>query len=341
MKNSVLLFGGSSDERLVSVASAQNLATQFDFAELWFVFKNNQIAKIEKQELLEHSNPFKNELVPRNTPFVQSLEEAIPTLKDKVVFMGFHGTQGEDGAIQALFEKNKIAFTGTGSQASYLCFEKTEAKKVLRSLNLNLAEEIILDTKSNSNIDATVTDFFKKHKKIVIKPIANGSSIGLHIVSTDQDLQKALQDIRQSSHPHFMAEKFISGRELTIGVIEKNNQLLALPPSEVIVTAGSSFDYDGKYLGKNTKEITPADLTANQIQQAQQLALSAHKHLKCYGYSRTDAILADDKIYFLETNTLPGVTKASFIPQQLSAAGISMKDFIENQMKLALQRYDH
>ena len=115
MKNPILLFGGGSDERLVSVASAQNLAAQFVFDELWFVFQDGRISKIEKAELLQHKNPFKSPLTPSSKPFVDSIQNPLPLLTGKTVFMGFHGTQGEDGYIQSLFESNKIAFTGSGS----------------------------------------------------------------------------------------------------------------------------------------------------------------------------------------------------------------------------------
>lgn len=339
MKNPLLLFGGNSDERFVSVASAQNLASQFAFSELWFVLPEGHICKIEKTELLQHKNPFKNPLTPSTKPFVESIQSALPRFNDKTVFMGFHGTQGEDGFIQSLFESKKIAFTGSGSEASRLCFNKTAAKQILQKYDVPVAPQLVIDLKKDKDFENALTDFLSANLKIVIKPVANGSSIGLHIVDKVDSLKSALMEMKKSSESLFMAEKFIKGRELTIGVTERNGQLIALPPSEVLVIEGSSFDYDGKYLGTNTKEITPADLKPDQVLQAQNLALLAHRKLQCSGYSRTDAILSAEGLYFLETNTLPGVTKASFIPQQLAAANISMTDFIQEQLNLAENRY--
>ena len=198
---------------------------------------------------------------------------------------------------------------------------------------------MVINVETDRNFEATLTEFLSMNLKIVIKPVANGSSIGLHIVDNVDSLKSAVADMKKSLHPLYMAEKFIKGRELTIGVTERNGQLIALPPSEVLVIDGSSFDYDGKYLGTNTKEITPADLKPDEVIKAQNLALLAHRKLQCFGYSRTDAILAPEGLFFIETNTLPGVTKASFIPQQLAAANISMTDFIQEQMNLAENRY--
>lgn len=339
MKKSILLFGGGSDERLVSVASAQNLASQFAFEELWFVLPDGHISKIEKTELLQHKNPFKAPLEPSNKPFVDSIQNALPLLAGKTVFMGFHGTQGEDGFIQSLFEPKKIAFTGSGSESSRRCFDKTAAKQILQKYDIPVATQLVVNVEMDRDFEATLTDFLSLNLKIVIKPVANGSSIGLHIVNSVDSLKSAVTDMKKSLHPLYMAEKFIKGRELTIGVTERNGQLIALPPSEVLVVEGSSFDYDGKYLGTNTKEITPADLKPDEVVKAQDLALLAHRKLQCFGYSRTDAILSPEGLFFIETNTLPGVTKASFIPQQLAVANISMTDFIQEQLNLADSRY--
>jgi D-alanine-D-alanine ligase len=135
-------------------------------------------------------------------------------------------------------------------------------------------------------------------------------------------------------------ENFITGRELTVGVTQIENDLVALPASEVILNEGRSFDYNGKYLGSGTTEVTPASLTEAELEAAQRLAIEAHLAFHCYGYSRTDMILAADGPYFLETNTLPGLSKPSFVPQQLLAADIPIKTFIEEQIRLAEIRYE-
>ena len=339
MNPSILMFGGKSEERFVSVASAQNLASIFEFSEVWFISPLGQIFLVDSNELASHKDPFKLPFVPAKAPIAQSLEQAIPKLKNRTVFMGFHGTEGEDGKIQALLEKNRVAFTGSGSESSQICFDKPTAKKVLSKHDISVAPEIILSSGDPDKAESELREFFISNRKIVAKPTANGSSIGLHIISDQNSLKSAIDDIRKSRAGAFMAEKFISGREITVGVIEKNGDLEALPPSEVLLNEGHSFDYDGKYLGKGTREITPAELNANDLMSIQTLAIRAHRLLNCFGYTRTDVILSSEGITYLETNTLPGLTKASFIPQQLNVANIPFKSFIKDQIELAEQRY--
>src|SRR5919108_132150 len=136
------------------------------------------------------------------------------------------------------------------------------------------------------------------------------------------------------------SEQIISGIELTVGVVDGPKGARALPPSEVRLEEGRAFDYEGKYLGKGTREITPAEVPARVSRAAQQVALDAHKALGCEGYSRTDVICSERGPVFLEINTLPGLTRMSFIPQQLAAEGTSMKSFLEGQIALARRRRD-
>ena len=151
-------------------------------------------------------------------------------------------------------------------------------------------------------------------------------------------LKKALEKIKESGFGDYIAEKFIVGRELTVGVFQTPQGLKALPPSEIILSEGRSFDYEGKYLGQGSTEITPADLTPKEIALAQNIALASHEALGCYGYSRTDMILTAEGPIYLETNTLPGLSKPSFLPQQLNVADIRFNQFIEQQIELALAR---
>lgn len=325
---------------MVSVASAQNLAAQYTFSELIFQDKKEALYKITSEELFAHQNVFVTEFSPKEKPFAENLQAAIPELKDKTVFLGYHGSQGENGDVQALFEANKICFTGSGSVASKTAFEKNLGKEVMSNTGNLLAEEVKFNIKEIPHLQNKFEKFFQKHKKIVIKPTSSGSSFGLHIVESQEHLVKVLEEIKTSPFPVYLMENFIKGRELTVGVTQIGDDLVALPASEVVLNEGRSFDYNGKYLGTGTKEITPASLSDAELEAAQKLAVEAHLAFHCYGYSRTDMILAADGPYFLETNTLPGLSKPSFIPQQLLAADISVKNFIEEQIRLAECRYE-
>jgi D-alanine-D-alanine ligase len=340
-KKSILLFGGTSEERLVSVASAQNLASQWQFDELYFQDKKEAVFRVSLNELQSHQNVFKAEFKPDESKRLGSnLKDILPSLKDSLVFLGYHGTQGENGEVQSLFESNKIYFTGSGAKSSHEAFEKDKAKDIMSNTGCLMPDEIVFTVNEITEIKDALELFLKKHKKIVFKPTSSGSSFGLHLVSTVSQLEFALGEIKKSPFQQYLVENFIQGRELTVGIVQMHDELIALPASEVILLEGRSFDYEGKYLGSGTKEVTPAELNPNQVQMAQQLAIEAHLAFGCYGYSRTDMILSDEGAYFLETNTLPGLSKPSFIPQQLQAADITFTQFIESQLELAEHRYD-
>jgi D-alanine-D-alanine ligase len=144
-----------------------------------------------------------------------------------------------------------------------------------------------------------------------------------------------------SSRLPYLVEQFIAGRELTVGVIDQGDGPSALPPLEIEVDPGHAFDYAGKYLDPGTREICPAHISSVMRETAEDVALAAHTTLGCEGYSRTDMIAAaDDHIYFLELNTLPGLTSSSLVPKELAAARIDFRDFLEKQIELARVRPD-
>jgi len=340
MRQTVLLFGGVSDERLVSVATAQNLASTYPFNELWFIHADGSgLSRTTPDELIKHERPFEIPFEPRGEKFANSIEAALPLLKQKTVFIGLHGTEGEDGTLQALFENEKIPFTGSSSESSRLCFNKKEAKRIVRKRGLQVAEELELNRNEGPALKGLINDFLQAHGKIVIKPVESGSSFGLHILNKGDDVQGAVNAILNSKYDRYLAEAFITGREITVGVLDSiEGRTSALPCSETVLLGENIFDYAGKYLGRGTKEITPADLTPEEAQAAQKMAIDAHLALGCYGYTRTDMILTSSGPVYLETNTLPGLTRASFVPQQLEARGMKMRDFIEDQLKLAEKR---
>lgn len=340
MNKSVLLFGGNSGERLVSTASAQNLAQNFEFDEIVYIHTDGKLSQISKTELLAHANAFQNQFATKIPPFAKSLSEGVAFFKNKNVFLALHGTEGEDGQLQALFEKNKIMFTGSGAEASHNAFLKDTSKEIVRKLGLTLAPEMVVEKNPSSNDKEKLFNFFEQHKKIVLKPVASGSSIGLYIVNSRADLDHALASMAKAEFTTYLAEKFLKGRELTVAVIDSEKGLQALAPSEVIMIPGRNFDYEGKYLGHGTTEVTPAKLEPGEIERAQELAIAAHKAFSCYGYSRTDMILVDSHPIFMETNTLPGLSKASFVPQQLACYKIAIKDFVVRQLELAQKRYN-
>jgi D-alanine-D-alanine ligase len=333
LNHSVILFGGSSEERLVSVASAQNLSQKIPEARLWFMTREGGIHIVTTDELASHKDPFTEAFNPSSPVKYTSLKESLADLKGKIVIIGLHGTEGEDGKIQKTFEENGIHFTGTGSLASALAFDKIATKNEARKHGLPVVEELRV-TQFQHKDEQEVLALLKKYGKIVLKPIANGSSVGLFIISDEVGLSDAFKKLQGPKDP-YLAEPFITGREITVGVKEtKDGKLSPLPCSEVRVIQGRQFDYNGKYLGSGVEELTPAPLTASESQMCQALALKVHEIMGCRGYSRTDMILTDKGPILLEINTLPGLSRASFIPQQLSAAGENLRDFFLEQINL-------
>ncbi|MBX2993652.1 MAG: ATP-grasp domain-containing protein [Bdellovibrionaceae bacterium] len=338
----ILLFGGKSDERLVSAASAQNLSRRFAFDEHWYLHVGGAVSRVSREELDRHEKPFTEEFRPKEAAFAPSLKAAIPEIQGRVIFLGMHGTEGEDGQIQRLFEDHKIGFTGSGAASSASCFDKAKTKAIANAAGLPGAAEKILKSSERSQWKDQIQAFAKAHPKLVLKPTESGSSFGLQIVRDPGALGAAIDAVLSSSYGDYLMESFIEGRELTVGVLQRpagGGKLTPLPASEVVLNEGFSFDYQGKYLGRGTTEITPAQILPAEMKQAQDLAVKAHEALKCTGYSRTDMILTKSGPIFLETNTLPGLSKASFIPQQLEAAGIAVTDFVNEQIEIAAKRY--
>ncbi len=338
MSKAILLFGGNSEERLVSVASAQNISKRYAFERLWFMSSSGSVTEVTIEELGAHQRPFEHEFKPKTAAFAESIEAALAKANGAAMFLGLHGNEGEDGTLQKLLESKGVAFTGSGSASSALCFNKLDAKSRVKANGVATAAHATFTRGSVEWMKKILLDFMGEHGPIAVKPVTSGSSFGLHMIDKEDELDAACVAISASPHSSYMAEKMLRGRELTVGVIDGTEGLFALPPSEVVLNQGHSFDYAGKYLGHGTTEITPADLNEVDKKAAQALAMTSHKALGCYGYTRTDMILTDKGPVFLETNTLPGLSGASFIPQQLTAAGIEVPAFVDRQLSLARSR---
>jgi D-alanine-D-alanine ligase len=332
----IVLFGGASDERHVSVASGQNIAASLDAPLCWFWAPNGAVHDVAPDDLLRHENPFVADYVPTRPAIWPDIEQALDTLpvEDPVFVLALHGGEGEDGTLQRMMEKRGIAFTGSGSKASANALDKSRAKELVKARGVRVAEGTVVmpsegsgrvvragrtPTGNGASLDVT-------NRRVVMKPLSGGSSRGLFFL----DPRDAIPEVDVP----YLIEEFIAGRELTIGVDED----LALPVIEIEVDPGRDFDYEGKYLGHGTREICPAVIPDAMRDEAQRIALVAHEAIGCEGYSRTDVIANADGVWFIELNTLPGLTKASLVPRELAVAGITMRDFLERQITLAVRR---
>jgi D-alanine-D-alanine ligase len=332
----IVLFGGSSDERHVSVASAQNVVRTLGAPIAWFWAPGGEVHDVAIDDLLSHKNPFQADFVPKRPAVWPDLEMALEALpvEDPMFCLALHGGAGENGTVQKMLEDRNLPFSGSGSTASSAAFDKGRAKAALRG-KVRMADERLVD--SPADVRGVIDGMLGNYERIVLKPVAGGSSRGLFFLSRGEDAGSVVDEITALNIP-YIVEQFISGRELTVGIADMGEGPFALPVIEIEIDPGRQFDYVGKYLGKGTREICPAKIPESMAREAQQTALDAHIALGCEGYSRTDVIAAADGIYFLELNTLPGMTTSSLVPQELKEAKIDFRHFLETQVEMGKKR---
>ncbi|PIR97219.1 MAG: D-alanine--D-alanine ligase [Candidatus Doudnabacteria bacterium CG10_big_fil_rev_8_21_14_0_10_41_10] len=332
-----LIFGGTSQEREVSLRSGMTIAKYLDT-------KKFEVVPIElaKNGKLLISSPTINNIASQITAKrAKSTRELVPVAKaDKagidVAFLALHGPGGEDGTIQGMLDLMKIPYTCSGVLASSLAMDKARTKRLLTSANILVLPDFVI-----------TKDDYKKNKykilkkirgRVVVKPNRIGSSLGVTIASGRNNISKAITTALIHDD-EILVEPFLSGREITVPVLG-NHFAEALPTIEIIPWKKSTFyDYAAKYEQGGSKHVIPAQLTKLQEQGVQLLALKAHRELGCRGVTRSDFILAKNgKFYFLEINTIPGMTPTSLAPQSAQAAGIDFPELLERLIKLALEK---
>jgi D-alanine-D-alanine ligase len=321
-----ILFGGTNKERLVSVASAQALQEALPEADLWFWDVSDTVHEVQSQALRSHARPFADPFKSGNRGI--GLEPALDKAmaEDRLLVLALHGGRAENGELQAMCEMRGIAFTGSGSASSHLAFDKVAAKRFAAIAGVKAPIGLMLE-----DIDAALATY----GKLIAKPARDGSSYGLIFVNAKQDLV-AVRNAAKTEE--YVIEPFISGVEATCGVLEQSDgSVIALPPIEIVPAEGG-FDYTAKYLLKSTQEICPGRFAPEITAQIMDQALKAHQALSCSGYSRTDFIISENGPVYLETNTLPGLTKASLYPKSLKVQGIEFADFLLGQVDLAKKR---
>jgi D-alanine-D-alanine ligase len=256
----IVLFGGRSDERQVSVASAQNVVRALGSPLAWFWAPNGAVHDVAIDDLLSHQRPFEIDFEPKRPAVWPTLEQALDTVpvEDPVFFLAFHGGEGEDGTVQRMLEERSLPFTGSGSDASAIAFDKGRAKQAVEGRVITAESRVVYDS-DPAKIRYTVDDLLERHERIVLKPLAAGSSRGLFFLDRNGDIPGVVSKVA-ALRLSYIVEQYITGRELTVGVADLGDGPAPLPVIEIEVDAGFSFDYEGKYLGKGTREICPANI---------------------------------------------------------------------------------
>jgi D-alanine-D-alanine ligase len=327
VKRITILFGGLNKERLVSVASAQALHSALPDADLWFWDVDDTVHETRSEVLLGHSRPFEEPFQP-GTPSLGDITRALDRAQaeNRLLVLGMHGGMAENGELQAMCEMRGIPFTGSGSASSHLAFDKVAAKRFAAIAGVTATVGVPLEDAERA---------LAEYGKLIAKPARDGSSYGLMFVNSSQDLVAVR---RAAETEDYLIEPFISGVEATCGVLEKlDGTVMSLPPIEIIPADGG-FDYTAKYLAKATQEICPGRFAPEISAEIMDQALKAHHALSCRGYTRSDFIVSKTGLVYLETNTLPGLTKASLYPKALKAVGIEFADFLQDQIALAIKR---
>jgi D-alanine-D-alanine ligase len=242
-----------------------------------------------------------------------------------VLFLALHGGRGEDGTIQTLLEMIGVPYTGSGRLGSAMAMDKDISKRLFRTAGVTTPEWVMAPA-AGDRIGRELG------WPAVVKPSKQGSTVGLTVVKRPGDYDSAVALARQYDD-EVMIERFIAGRELTVGVLE--GQALAVGE---IIPRHEIFDYECKYTPGMSEEIFPADLPAKVTEECQRLGLLAHEALKLGGYSRVDFRLTPDaELFCLEVNTLPGMTATSLLPQAARAVGIEFPELCERICRTARQ----
>ncbi len=264
-----------------------------------------------------------------------SPERILPQLD--VAVIGLHGEFGEDGEVQKLLERYGVPFTGSDSFSSYLAMHKVLTKEKARELGL--LTPVYRFVEPGNDVESVAMDIVRSfHQPVVVKPLRWGSSVGISIVGGYKPVLDAIQSLLEAGAGGVLVEELVRGTEATAGVVEglRGESLYALPAIEIIPPARDFFSYDAKYSGKS-QEIVPGRFARSVHDELSRQARLMHEGLGLRHYSRSDFIISPKGIYFIETNTLPGMTPESLLPKSLQAIGVSFPDFLSHLVDLALQ----
>ena len=306
MKKIIILEGGNNEEHKVSLESSKEVKK--------VLIKK----KIEYQSIIVNPKTFKNKINKFSNKYI--------------FFNALHGSFGEDGQIQKILSDNKYKYTHSGILSSKNSFNKIISKNKVSKKRIPTPS--YLEFKAKLLNDKLLNKIKKKYKKFVIKPIKSGSSFGIKIIKNNYDLKLFLKNLPQYkkkliNHDKIIFEKFISGKELTVSVINLKGSLISLGVTE-IKTKNEYFDYKAKYTKGYAQHIIPAKISKKNYNTCLAYALKIHKILKCNTISRSDFILnlKEDKIYYLETNTQPGLTPLSLLPEQAKYNNITFENLV-------------
>ena len=318
-KNIGIVMGGYSNEYEISIKSGQVV-----YETLKDIFNCYRIYIRENEWIIKKDNDS------FNIDVDDFVIDGLTDLKLDCIFNAIHGTPGEDGKMQKYFEDKNIPITGCNSYQSKLTFDKINCLNFISSEGIKVASSISLLKSEKIDVDEIEN---KIGFPCFIKASNSGSSFGVFKVYDKEEIVNCINSAFEIDNK-VLIESFIDGREFSIGVISLNGGTQVLPITEII-TSNDFFDYEAKYEGK-AKEITPANITDKLESELKLLSEKVYNLLELKGLSRSEFIVNEKGIYYLETNTVPGLTSESILPQQAHCAGISLKELFINTINEAI-----
>lgn len=334
----VVLAGGKSSEREVSMTSGSKIANALiaNGHEVLLVDlligipKHRNFDNAYEEYKMDHYKYDVSETIPDSGECLgNEIGENVLEIcgSADITFFALHGGIGENGKLQAIFDVYDIKYTGSGYQSSLLAMDKLIAKELMRFHNIPTADwTVVSDIENIEEISLPA----------VVKPLDCGSSIGISLVNSKQELKRAINEaLKYSDNSKILVEDRIKGREFSIGILGDQ----VLPAIELIPKSGF-YDYQNKYQKGRTEEIVPAQITDHLADQMGGLALKAHQTLGMCVCSRTDFLVDEnDNIFVIEVNSLPGMTPNSLLPQEAEAVGICFNELCELIVQKSLDKY--
>ena len=316
-KNVAVLMGGYSSEYNISLKSGEvvynTLLKEDDINLFKVIISENEWKCVDSKDSLLEIKKDSFQFIRNNN-----------LINVDLVFNTVHGIPGENGEIQSYFENLNIKQTSSESSESKLTFDKDRCKNEVKKIGHQIPNSILIMKEEVISSDKILK---KLPLPLFIKPNSGGSSFGISRVIEKKDIIKALE-ICFKEDDKALIEEEIKGREISVGVINLKGTITSLPPTEII-SHNDFFDYDAKYNGESD-EITPAELEIELENRVREISLDIYKKLNLKGFSRCDFILRDNRFYFLEVNTNPGLTEESILPQMAKAEGISLRDLFRS-----------
>jgi len=303
MRKIIILGGGNSAEREVSLVTAQTIKENLELRDI----------KVEVLDPADYSDW---------VTLLKHLHNESP----EMIFIGLHGAAGEDGRLQGMLEICGLPFTGSGSRASALAMDKNAALCLATDSDISVAPRQLLFKEEQTDIEEIIR---KVSLPLVVKPNSSGSSVGIRIVDKQSDLMEAISAAWELEN-YVLCEQFIAGRELTVTILDGK----ALPVVEIKPLDGW-YDYTNKYIHGKTEYICPAELTQEETLMVQKQAELIFRKLGCQVYGRVDFRYDGNRFCFLEVNTLPGMTSLSLTPMAAKAADIQLPDLLLKIIELS------